>query len=56
MHFLICSAVFCAFSFKVEKCAIMTFNKFLDKKSRKVPKNEEFHADFKLKKCTKQQL
>jgi hypothetical protein len=32
------------------------YDKFLDNKSRKMSKNEEFHADFKFKKCTKQKL
>ncbi len=56
-------AVFCAFGFKVWKkyYSNMTYKK-VRKKSRKVSKNAEFHADFKSvekifnTKCTKKKL
>ncbi len=40
-------AVFCAFGFKVcKKCLIWPKQIFFDKKSEKISKNAEFHADF----------
>jgi hypothetical protein len=58
LRFFIFNAVFARLALKFDKSTYMTLKNFLLKKSKKVSKNAEFHADFKsienfFKKCTK---